>query len=228
MFTSKDIKDLPSDEADAGLQICEKLLAAGSSVVQHQQVEALATAYDFLNAFLHSIGMPPGPRMEARSLNEMRNTVLPFVQRTHRHFKGIVLEREADKQKMEFARGFGEKYKKDFAYEFTDGDVSAIQKQIDSLRIMIVQSKYMDDGFRSRLLKRLEKLQGEFHKRMSDLDRFWGLMGDAGVALGRFGNDAKPFFNRVRELLETVWRTQARAEELPTNSPLPELGQEES
>jgi hypothetical protein len=71
-------------------------------------------------------------------------------------------------------------------------------------------------------LKRLESLQAEMHKRVSDLDRFWGLIGDAGVVLGKFGKDAKPFVDRIRDIADIVWRTQSRAEELPsgTSSPL--------
>jgi hypothetical protein len=88
---------------------------------------------------------------------------------------------------------------------------------------MITCSEYLDEDMRSILLRRLEALQSELHKMMSSLDRFWGFLGDAGVALGKFGEDARPLFERVRELLEAVWRTQARAEELPTDSPLPEI-----
>ena len=58
---------------------------------------------------------------------------------------------------------------------------------------------------------------------MSSLDRFWGLIGEAGVALGKFGQDAKPFVDRIREIAQIIWRTQARAEELPSGTPLPLL-----
>jgi hypothetical protein len=71
-------------------------------------------------------------------------------------------------------------------------------------------------------LKRLESLQAEIHKRVPDLDKFWGLIGDAGVVIGKFGKDAKPIVDRIREIADIVWRTQFRAEELPsgTSSPL--------
>ncbi len=56
---------------------------------------------------------------------------------------------------------------------------------------------------------------------MSDLDRFWGLVGDAGVILGKLGTDAKPFVDRVKEIADSVWRAQSRTEELPSNTPTP-------
>lgn len=78
----------------------------------------------------------------------------------------------------------------------------------------------------SVILKRLENLQSELHKRVSDLDRFWGLVGDAGVVLGKLGKDAKPIVDRVREVAEIAWKTQARTEELPSSSPNPMLGKD--
>ena len=66
-------------------------------------------------------------------------------------------------------------------------------------------------------------MQSELHKKMSDLDRFWGFVGDAGVVMGKFGNDVKPLTDRIREMMGIVWNTQARAEELESGSPNPFL-----
>jgi hypothetical protein len=117
--------------------------------------------------------------------------------------------------------------KSTFAYEFSQGDFDRIQKLVNELRDYIVANDNFEEDHRLRLLKRLELLQSELHKRVSDLDRFWGLVGDAGVMLGKFGNDAKPIVDRIRELAEIVWKTQARAEELPSSSKNPMIGYEE-
>ena len=61
------------------------------------------------------------------------------------------------------------------------------------------------------------------HKKVSDLDRFWGLIGDAGVAPGKLGNDAKPIVDRIREIAGITWNTQSRAEELPSGTSFPQL-----
>ena len=63
----------------------------------------------------------------------------------------------------------------------------------------------------------------ELHKRMSSVAKFWDLMGEAGVALGKFGKDAKPFVDRIKEILQITWRTQVRTEELPSATSLPLL-----
>jgi len=110
-----------------------------------------------------------------------------------------------------------------FGYEFSTGDLHRIQRLINEIRERIGDNQDLEEDHKQRLLKRLETLQSELHKRVSDLDRFWGLVGDAGVVLGKLGNDAKPIVDRVKEIAEIVWRTQARTEELSTDSPNPML-----
>jgi len=96
-----------------------------------------------------------------------------------------------------------------YVYEFSDNDLIRIQQLINELREIVTRAKSVEYGHRARLLKRLEKLQVELHKCVGDLDRFWGLLGDAGAAVGKFGKDTKPFIDRIRELLEIVNKTQA-------------------
>jgi len=114
-----------------------------------------------------------------------------------------------------------------FAFEFTDGDLLRVQELINELRTHIASSEDLEQSHRQRLLKRLEKLQTELHKKVSDLDNIYGLIGDAGVVLGKLGKDAKPIVDRIRELTNITWRTQARAEELSSDSPLPAIGKDQ-
>jgi hypothetical protein len=114
-------------------------------------------------------------------------------------------------------------FKTSFAYEFVQGDLDRIQILISELRSQLTANTSLEESHKQRLLRRLEKLQSELHKRVPDLDRFFGLIGDAGVVLGKLGNDAKPIVDIVKELLQITWKTQAHAEELSSNSPNPML-----
>ncbi len=58
---------------------------------------------------------------------------------------------------------------------------------------------------------------------MSNLDRFWGFVGDAGVVMKKLGEDAKPITDRIKDIMEPIWNAQARAEELESGSPNPFL-----
>ena len=122
----------------------------------------------------------------------------------------IITNNGLEKSRAVFDSFFG----KTIIYEFSDGDLDRIQEIINQLRKIVTKSKSIEDSHKSRLLKKLEKLQSELHKKVSDIDRFWGLMGDAGIAIGKFGKDAKPIFDRIQEILNIVWNVQARAAEL--------------
>lgn len=110
-----------------------------------------------------------------------------------------------------------------FTYEFSQGDLDRVQELVNQLRSLISAGTNLDKEHQQRLLRRLEKLQSELHKKVSDLDRFWGLIGDAGVVLGKLGSDAKPIVDRIRDIADIVWQTQSRAEELPSGTKLPQL-----
>ena len=54
------------------------------------------------------------------------------------------------------------------------------------MRQLLTDSELFDANHKERLLKKLESLQAEVHKQVSSLDKFWGLIGEAGVVLGKF------------------------------------------
>ncbi len=110
-----------------------------------------------------------------------------------------------------------------FCYEFADADLKRIQKLINELRDLVTQSDQIEEKHKARILRRLERLQSELHKKVADLDRFWGLIGDAGVMLRKLGHDAKPMVDRIREIADIVWHTQSLAEGLPSSSASPLL-----
>lgn len=110
-----------------------------------------------------------------------------------------------------------------FCYEFSQGDLKRIQALVNEVRELIAGATDLEKDHKRRLLSRLEKLQSEIHKKVSDLDRFWGLIGDAGVVFGKLGRDAKPIVDRVKEIADIVWQTQSRAEELPSGTKIPML-----
>lgn len=130
---------------------------------------------------------------------------------------------QSSKLKVESLRGhFKTALGSGFSYEFSQGDLERVQELIYEIRDLISTTHGLEKDHQRRLLARLEKLQAEMHKKVSDLDRFWGLIGDAGVVLGKLGTDAKPIVDRIREVAGIVWQTQSRAEELPSGT-LPPL-----
>lgn len=147
------------------------------------------------------------------------SSIEQFLNKVRLEYQEQAIELRLNLMKNKFDNALGQT----FVYEFSKGDLDRIQTLINELREQINSSNLFEQKHKERLLIRLEKLQSEMHKKMSDVDKFWGLIGDAGVVLGKFGKDSKPIVDRIKEISDIVWRTQSRAEELPSGTPPPLL-----
>jgi len=157
-------------------------------------------------------------------INQIIGLFKPILSEVNRRVQEYEIELKFSDLRKKYSAKFG----KSFFYEFTDGDLVRVQNLINELRDIISASDLIESDHKLRILKRLEKIQSELHKKMSDVDRLWGLIGDAGVLIGKFGKNAKPMVDRIREISNIVWRTQSRAEELPSDAPMEMINQDEN
>jgi len=226
MFFDDDfIGSIAGNPVDAAIDICGLSLSQierDSQVWSEHEYGVLIEAYALLVEIFQAKLIPiaiqapslkGNANLDCQIINEFLNTV------------NSLLNQEKSKLHIDSLRQrFRTTLSGSFAYEFSQGDLDRVQILVSELRDLIRNSVDLDPGHKQRLLERLERLQRELHKKISDLDRFWGLIGDAGVVLGKLGKDAKPIVDRIREIAGIVWQTQARSEELPTGSSLPSVG----
>ena len=85
-------------------------------------------------------------------------------------------------------------------YEFSENDFKRVHELVRELRDLIRGSSLISDEHKRRLLRRLEAMHAELHKKTSDIDRVWGFIGEAGIAMRKFGEDLAPISERVLEL----------------------------
>lgn len=223
--TDKFINNLPKDPMQALDQVCDHFFnfhdsepASGKTIIDYynEYLEALGLIQALCES--HNIEFHRIPFLEGEPIENIES-IANFFRNVQtdikKHRTKIMLQVSKDKFKAKLGAGF--------VYEFTDGDLARIQTLINELRKEISKSTLFKEAHKERLLKRLEVLQAEIHKKMSSVDKFWGLLGEAGVVLGKFGKDAKPFFDRIKEIAQIVWRTQARVEELESGKESPFL-----
>lgn len=196
------------------------LESSGSDWQPHEVgflLEAFALISEMMNAGLLEV---EDVRIELNGdLQVVGPQIAQFIDSLQKKYAGKAQLNNLNRMRARFALGLGS----GVTYEFTSGDLDRVQRLITETREAIRACDAFDEKHRRRLLMRLEKLQAEVHKKMSDVDMFWGLMGDAGVALGKFGNDVKPVVDRIKELFSIAWQAQSRAEELPSNDPPPRI-----
>lgn len=102
-------------------------------------------------------------------------------------------------------------------YTFTDEEHDDIQSKINELRDKLVNSRLIDDEHKERVLKKLEQLQKELHKKMATLDKFLGGMFSIAHTLGLSAKEAKPFTDDVKDILDITLKTKSRGENLSEN-----------
>ncbi|MBU1192244.1 MAG: hypothetical protein KKE76_11045 [Gammaproteobacteria bacterium] len=220
MFSDEYLEALPNEPLLAISKIVNEALDRWDEILPGQ----IGVEYDYyLECFAIVRVLASNVKDLFLNIPELSGSTTDIVEQIVAFFtytKAEMSEHVTQLKMAKFSNKYQAKFGSVFAYEFSDGDLQKIQTLITDLRKSISESSLFEADHKQRLLARLEKIQSELHKKMSDLDRLWGLVGDAGIALGKFGKDAKPIVDRIREISEIVWRTQSRAEELPSDTPM--------
>lgn len=223
IFNDEFFENLPSDKYEIGIKICRGIVEYDNMRIRVEDKYKSYSAYidglGALTAFIQSYDLPYEIPVLTTDKHDSIKSIMMFC-------NYVLADLEAKISDSNFIDSL-DKYRGKFAisfnYKFTDGDLTKIQTLINELRTLIVESELFDPKHKERLLDKLERLQKELYKKMSSLDKFWGLIGEAGIVLGKFGEDAKPFVYIIKQIAQIVWRTQANAEELPSGSSLPSL-----
>ncbi len=205
LYDDNFVLSLPSEPSESIVTVVTTLLEKPA-----RASEDILEARDLAIAILAHHGLPINNQLKETT---DANNLLILLQNTYSaHAQTLTTRKSATRQEA-FSTLIG----RSFHYSLSEADSKRIQDLINELRTLISESETFEHHKR-RILERLEHLQVELHQRISSLDRFYGLIGDAGVLLGKFGNDAKPFVDRIREIVEIVWRSQANAEQLPASA----------
>ena len=223
-FDDDFIKTLPDDSREAIITVCNHYVARRNHTQVASQKHQLALeVYALLQVLLPARGLPSIEVKITGVSNADRESIDGFINDIQKKMQAKIHVGTLD----EYKRHFGIKFASVFHYEFSDGDFKKIQELINDLRTLISEASDLEADHRHRLLKRLEALQAEFHKKVSDLDRFWGFFIDASIVVGLMGENAKPMVDVIKKIVTIIWPTQTRAYELPSDMPFKLLGQSE-
>lgn len=201
-FPAKTLSNLPADNFEAMAVLCgefERFDGHARQLPEHHNdyVEALSV----LKAFSLARHMPaePFPEVGPQRQQNIAHIKAYFVQ------VGNVVRAELSKR---HARGYFESKTEEYVslfsrvsvYEFSETDFKRIHDLVGELRDLIRDSSLITEEHKRRLLRRLEAMRGELYQKTSDIDRFWGFLGEAGIAMRKFGDDLSPISQRVLEL----------------------------
>ena len=224
-FDENFVKSLPNDPYVAIMIICDKFseIFCETDSIQNMYDLAVETV-TFLLKFDDLIGVKINL---PKTINNNRSDI-EYAYQNIMNVRSDALGWSTQSQFERYENLLTAKFGKGFYYEFSEGDLKQIQKLINELRDLIVASEELEEAHKHRLLRKLEKLQSELHKKISDLDRWWGFFIDASIVLGLMGENVKPIVDRIKELVDIIWPVQTRAYDLPSSLPFKLLGQAEN
>ena len=213
-YNEEFIDNLSADPVDGLLSIIDHFHEQLRNTPNVEKGELTLEAYCIIQQYreAHNITITELPPAKAWSSDYSQMTKLIANAKNQLDQIGRVREAESETDRAAAL------VNRSFTYEFTDGDFAKIQALINEMRDIVSESQLFGARHKQRVLERLEKLQREVHKRMTRLDSFWALLPEYGIAIGKFGNDIKPFTDRVIDLGHIFWRAEARRAELPSDS----------
>lgn len=130
------------------------------------------------------------------------------------------LDAEVAKLTVEQARSkFSNRFARVSYFEIPDENLKKLQLLFNSIRYEVERSQNLSEDVRWRLLKKLEATELKTQKKMTDLDRLWGFMGEARVLLSGTGEDTRIILDRINEIARITRAAQAK---LINGAPLPE------
>ncbi len=201
-FPVRTLASLPADNTEALAALCTEFErfdghARESSEHHDDYVEALGLLKAFSAA--RDARIPPLPELGPQRHQNMASVKAYFNQvrdnaRTElasRHAKGY-FDSKTEQYLSVFSKLSG--------YEFSDPDFKRVQDLVNELRELMQASTLMSDDQKRRMLRKLEGFRGELHRKTNDIERFWGFLAEATIAIRKFGQDFKPIGDRVLEL----------------------------
>jgi len=232
VFEVKFIQNLPDDDLDAWLLVETTIREAFAGKRLDDriliQISAFLSALNELRPLTKlfaDYNLPGVPALPPLTTNtkDGQQSILSFLDKAHGPLARMKHKLNVRQQYLNTREKYLQSMPAGFSYEFSDSDYDRIQELINELRDITSKSSQIEPSHKRRLLRKIESLQQELHKRMSNLDRFWGLLGDAGVVLGKFGGDIKPLTDRLGEMFVIVIRTMQLAHGLPVGPTRPLL-----
>ncbi len=217
IFTDDFTDKLPADAVLAGYTICETVLAFNRQRLQETgQSSLIEDQHAYLNALalfeVYSETHPLNIRFELPNLGTDAGNNSKAITNFFEKLKANLNELIVQQKLSDFRRNYADKFNKTTSYKFTDEERDRVKNALHELRVLVGDLDTLAEDQKTRLMNRLGKIHVDMNLTLSDLDHMWGLLGDAFVVSAKHGKAGRLIVERLYQIINTVWRVQARAE----------------
>lgn len=227
IFSTDLMDSLPDDKMEAGIAIADAYIQWKAKIGNSLERDVYLTAID---AYAHAKALAKSKDWTSFGTYEIQGQLgddLNNIDSQFKHLKGWATNNLDKRLGLEQFETSSTKYAADtynpFEYRFDPAQLERLQQLVNEIRDELTGLTGIPDNWRNRMLMRLEALQRELHERMSTMDRFWGVVGEALPVLHAAGVAARPIVNRLREIAEIGLRVHATFYGLPMPLGIPLL-----
>jgi len=205
-FPAKTLTHLPADNVEALAMLCgefERFDGHARQLPEHHDdyVEALGILKGFVMARDARVAAIP-------EISSQRHQNIAAITAYFNQLRAAARTELAGRHSRTYFDAKTEEYLALFAkaqvYEFSEEEFKRVHELANELRELIHSSSLITEIHKRRLLRRLEAMQGELHRKTNDIDRFWGFLGEAAITMRKFGEDLQPVSQRVLEMSRII------------------------
>ncbi len=166
----------------------------------------------------HSLNLRFPPLTNDKRINI--GIILNFFEKRQKELEEELDEIIALKNLEDRKSVFESMLKEDILYKLTNNELSEIYKIIDNVIDLVNENFTIRSNLKQRLINLLGILKRELKPEMPNFDRFWSLVGYTGILYGLYEQKTMRIIEKIKELLNIIWKVIAKAEGLPSTSPV--------
>ncbi len=192
------VADLPGDEA----------------FHDRKRYQIAQEACAFLSAYLKREGFaltaPQFPYGCDWPAHEQREAVAQVIRFTNRLETDVAAQQHLSRSEY-LQEAAGAALGAALLFEFSEEDLVRIWGLLSSVRDLVSIASCLEPAHRWRLLRRIDRLVGEFRRQTYDLSLFWGFVAEMSLLFRPRSEDATLLTPKVKELIRMVGAAQAKA-----------------
>ncbi|MCX7880528.1 MAG: hypothetical protein N2517_07685 [Ignavibacteria bacterium] len=218
------IESLPSNPLLAET----KIIGEFNRILENANKDFTREAFyeDFLNIFSfyqvyaakHSLNINFPPLTNDKKINT--GIIINFFENRQKETQ-IELEDFLSFQKLiEKKSTFESLLREEITYKLSDKDLNTLYHKFDSIIDLVNENFDIKRNLKLRLIGYIGTLKKELKPEMSNFDKFWSLVSYIGLLYGLYGDKVIKIIDRIKDVLNFIWKVQATAEGLPITNPV--------
>lgn len=105
-------------------------------------------------------------------------------------------------------------------YNLSDRELNTLYRKLDSIIDSITENFDIKRNLKTRLINLLGILKRDLKPTMPNFDKFWALVGYTGLLYGLYEEKVMKIIDKIKDVLNYIWKIQATTEGLPTTNPV--------